>query len=326
MSERLIAVGICTFRRATLVQTLESIERQAVPEDAALLIIVADNDDTATAAGVVGEFAARSVHGVEYVHAPARNISIARNAILKSARRAGAARLAFIDDDETASSDWIAKLDARLNVGDADAVMGPVQAIYGADAPQWMRDAKAHDTWPETGPDGRPIAGHSCNAMIDYTAPAFAGLRFDPARGRTGGEDSAWFEDARRAGARFALANDALVTEKVPLARERLRWLMLRRYRMGQTYSDLHYAHRPKAALAGQFAVALAKTAWCMVAAAVSFPSARMRNGNAVRAAFHAGVMADLVGRRQPSIYGASDNRQTDAARIAGTEPEDCKK
>lgn len=318
MTERVIAIGICTFRRAALVRTLESIEAQAVPHDATLLVIVADNDDDPTAAGMVGNFAARSAHGVEYVHAPARNISVARNAILDSAKRAGADRLAFIDDDEAAAPDWIIKLDARLGAGDADAVMGPVRAIYRADAPEWMQADRVHDTWPEIGPDGQPVAGHSCNAMIDLAAPAFSGLRFDPMRGRTGGEDSAWFEAARRAGARFAFADDALVTEKVPVARERLRWLMLRRYRMGQTYGDLHYSHLPTVTRIGQFILSFAKAGWCMAVAALRFPSRRARSGNIVRAAFHTGVMSHMTGRQQPTLYGTSDRSQDKIVPMTG--------
>lgn len=320
MTERVIAIGICTFQRATLLRTLESIEQQAVPADATLLIVVADNDDDPTAAGMVDDFAAQSAHEVTYVHAPARNISVARNAILDVAGRAGADRLAFIDDDEVAAPDWIMKLDARLGAGDADAVIGPVRAIYRADAPHWMQAARAHDTWPETGPDGRPIAGHSCNAIIDFAAPAFAGLRFDPARGRTGGEDSAWFEAARRAGARFALADDALVSEEVPAARARLRWLLLRRYRMGQTYGALHYSHLSPPAWIGQFAVSLTKAAWSMAVATLRFPSPRARNGNIVRAAFHTGVMSHMTGGRQPALYGACNRSQTNTAPVTGAD------
>ncbi|WP_415183150.1 glycosyltransferase [Phaeovulum sp.] len=321
MSARLIAIGVCTFRRETLADTLGSLARQHVPKGAALRIIVADNDDSPTAAGLVAKFAARTAHGVEYLHAPARNIAVARNAILEAAERAGAARLAFIDDDEIAAPDWLARLDARMTEDRADAVMGPVRATYRPGAPEWMQAARAHDTWPETGPDGRPIAGHSCNAMIDCAAPAFAGLRFDPARGRSGGEDSAWFEAARSRGARLSFARDALVSEEVPDARARLGWLLRRRYRMGQTYASLHYADATPTAKAARFAVALAKAAWCMAAATVQFPSAKARNGNIVRAALHVGVMANLVGLAQPSIYGAPDTGQTDRPPMAPNTP-----
>lgn len=314
MSTRLIAIGICTFRRAALAKTLASIERQIRPENTALLIIVADNDDIPSARQRVRDFAAGSAHEVEYVHAPARNISIARNAILDAAARAGAVRLAMIDDDEIAAPDWLARLDAAMTQDGADAAIGPVRAVYAKDAPRWMQAAQVHDTWPETGDDGRPLAGHSCNVMIDCTAQPFAGLRFDPARGQSGGEDTAWFEAARRAGARLTFAGDAWVSEDVPDARATLRWLAKRRYRMGQTHASLHYAELPVRDRWRQFAASLAKVAWCMAAAAVQLPYARARNGNIVRAALHVGVMSTLLGLRQVRIYGAPAPRRTGGA------------
>ncbi len=320
MNTRVIAIGICTFRRPALAKTLASIERQKLPEDTALLIIVADNDDTPSARQRVRDFVAASAHEVTYVHAPARNISVARNAILDAAARAGAVRLAMIDDDEIAAPDWIEQLDASITQDGADAAIGPVRAIYGKDAPRWMRAARMHDTWPETGDDGQPIAGHSCNVMIDCTARPFAGLRFDPARGQSGGEDTAWFEAARRAGARLSFANDAWVTEDVPNTRATLRWLAKRRYRMGQTHAGLHYTDLPARDRWRQFAVTLAKVSWCMAAAAVQFPAATARNGNVVRAALHVGAMSTLLGLRQVRIYGDPGPRRTgDAPQISGT-------
>ncbi|WP_417809351.1 glycosyltransferase [Thioclava sp.] len=305
MTDRIIAIGICTFQRPSLRETLESLARQNLPADMSLTLIIADNDDVPSAEAVVREFGARSTHVVEYIHAPARNISIARNAILDVARRAKAARLAFIDDDEIAQPDWIAQLDEVMTRVQADAVIGPVHAIYQDDAARWMQLAKVHDTMPEIGVDGRPIAGHSCNAMINCAAPAFSGLRFDLARGQTGGEDSAWFEAARRNGAQLAFAPDAIVREGVPPARAQLRWLVLRRYRMGQTYASLHHDAPSAIKRIASAAVAMAKTAWCALAALVQFPSPLARNRNIVRGAFHAGVIAHLSGLRQINLYGA---------------------
>ena len=82
------------------------------------------------------------------------------------------------------------------------------------------------------------------------------------------------------------------------------------------TYASLHYADATPTAKAAQFAVTLAKAGWCMTAAGVQFPSATARNSNIVRAALHVGVMANLAGLAQLSIYGAPDTGQTDRPQI----------
>ena len=62
-----------------------------------------------------------------YVHAPARNISIARNAALDAAQ---APLVAFIDDDETATPLWLAALLECHQQTSATIIFGPVQAVY----------------------------------------------------------------------------------------------------------------------------------------------------------------------------------------------------
>jgi succinoglycan biosynthesis protein ExoM len=306
MSGNSIAIGICTFRRASLAATLASIERQELQPRKTLSVIVADNDETPSAETLVRGLAEQSRHRVTYLHAPSRNISIARNAILQAARADGETHLALIDDDEIAPPFWLERLEAKMRETGADAVVGPVRATYEAGAPGWMRAARMHDTWPETGRDGRPIAGHSCNVLIDLSAPAFAGLRFDPALGRSGGEDTAWFASALKAGARLALARDAVLTETVAPERATLAWLLRRRYRMGQTH--VHMAGLPRPARA---ALALAKIAWSAGAALVLLPRRKSRNRHISRAAFHTGVLSQLIGGRRMSLYGGDDRAET---------------
>ena len=76
----LVDIGLCTFRRPELAEALASIDGLAVPDGVELHVIVADNDTEPTARPRVDAFARSSRHRVSYVHAPAGNISIARNA------------------------------------------------------------------------------------------------------------------------------------------------------------------------------------------------------------------------------------------------------
>ena len=74
---------------------------------------------------VEAAFAAHNLDGV-YLHAPARNISIARNACLEAA---SAPLVAFIDDDEIARPGWLAGLVADMDAPNADVVFGKVAAL-----------------------------------------------------------------------------------------------------------------------------------------------------------------------------------------------------
>src|SRR3954471_20358160 len=102
-----VDVGVCTFRRAAVADTLASLAGQMLPRDYALRVIVADNDETPSAEPVVRGAADAQGLDLTYVHAPARNISRARNACLEAAT---ADWFAFIDDDETASPGWLSAL------------------------------------------------------------------------------------------------------------------------------------------------------------------------------------------------------------------------
>ena len=103
----LVDIGMCTFRRSELAEALASLDRLAVPGGVELHVIVADNDTEPTARATVDAFRSASRHRVTYVHAPAANISIARNACLDTA---SGRYIAFIDDDQTADPGWIAAL------------------------------------------------------------------------------------------------------------------------------------------------------------------------------------------------------------------------
>ncbi|NDV01341.1 glycosyltransferase [Pseudoroseicyclus tamaricis] len=301
-----VAVGICTFRRDQLLETLESLEDQRGLDGVPLTLIVSDNDRSDSARAMVERFGAMSRHEVIYLHAPAENISVARNAILRQARAEGIEVLAFIDDDEIASRNWVSQLLRQLQADDAEIVVGPVQALYPSTAPAWMRQRRVHDTRPELDANGRPIAGHSCNVMIRLAAAPFDGLRFDPALGATGGEDTAFFEQARRNGARFVMQPAAMVTETVPPTRMSLRWLLLRRYRMGHTHAQLHFCASAMSR-AENLPLALAKFGYCMCLAVVLAPLPGPRNDNLIRGALHLGAISSMLGFRQVILYGSAE-------------------
>jgi succinoglycan biosynthesis protein ExoM len=293
-----VDIAVCTYRRSELDQTLLSLAVLAVPMGVAVRIIVADNDATASARERVDAMRSAVPFEIVYVHCPASNISIARNACLDAA---GGHFLAFIDDDETASEEWLAELLATADETGADAVLGPVHAVYSNSAPSWMRSGDFHSTRP-VWVGGRIVTGYTCNVLLRRNALSLLGRRFNLALGRSGGEDTEFFTHMEKAGGRIAFARDAWVLEPVPEKRAALGWLAKRRFRFGQTHGRLlqeQAAPRMKKVL-----VAASKAAFCFGAAVVCafMPVKRYRYG--LRGIMHSGVVSGLMGVREIEQYG----------------------
>lgn len=294
-----VDVGVCTFRRPAVAETLASLARQVLPPGVRLKVIVADNDETASAEACVREAAAAHDLDVAYLHAPARNICVARNACLASSQ---APWFAFLDDDETASPGWLAALLAEAQRGGWDAVLGPVKAVYGADAPGWLAAGDFHSTAPVTTGD-RILKGYAGNVLIRRTAVAQRGLTFDEALGRQGGEDDDFFYRLTDAGGRIGYAPAALAYEPVIAGRASLRWLLTRGFRTGQTHGRrLAQRHRGPGRFA-QIGLAAAKAGACLAGAAATAWSPTASGRWLIRGALHAGAAARLAGLRELQLY-----------------------
>lgn len=301
---RLVAIGICTFRRPILTRTLQSLAGQTPGPGFRCCIIVADNDDQPSARTVVEGAAADLPFPVRYVHAPARNISIARNALLEEATALGADFLAMIDDDEIASPDWAATLVSTITRSGADAVLGPVLALYRPEAPAWLHKARIHDVTPVFLSDGRIHTGYTGNLILRLDSPPVRGRRFDLAFGRTGGEDDVFLSGLVRDGGRIEYAPEAIASEDIPAPREKLGFLMRRSFRSGQTFGRIN---APKT-LPGRVLMALkavAKIVFLALSAAVTAPSPARRNRALMRASLHAGVCSQLFGRKILELYNS---------------------
>ncbi len=290
-----IDIALCTFRRPAVQETLRSLQALERPENVKLRVIVADNDDTDS--GRTAVEAARGALDLIYVHAPARNISIARNACLD---RADGDWIAFLDDDEHAAPDWLAQLLRCAQDTGADAVFGPALAEYGADAPSWMRDQDHHSNHPVLR-RGQVETGHTCNALLRWGEAAWRTERFDLARGTSGGEDTEFFFRLGRKGARFVSCETAYVYEKVDPARLKLGWLLRRKFRAGQSHAAQADGF---AATLGLLATAGLKFAVCLIAVLICAVVPRHRNFWLLRGVMHLGVIAGGLSLAQPQIYG----------------------
>jgi succinoglycan biosynthesis protein ExoM len=308
-AEAAVDVCVCTFRRASLWDTLASLALQngAPP----MRVIIADNDDTPSAAADAARAHAELGLDVHYVHAPARNISIARNACLEAAT---ADLIAFIDDDEIAVPGWLAALVSGVtNYG---AVFGPVPARYPPDAPSWAAKGDFHSTRPVILAGGEIRTGYSGNVLLRRVA--IGDLRFDPTLGRVGGEDTVFFAILYNRGVKLGFAPDAVASEEAPTNRLNLPWLLRRSFRTGQTAArtaQLRGQSAPVIAL-----LSIAKAAYCGAAALLTVWSPVRVRRNLIRGALHVGALAKVFGAEDLTMYGAASpaepqsDRSTSAA------------
>lgn len=296
-----VDICVCTFQRPQLLDCLRSLATMSVVPDCEVRILVADNDVTPSAKPVVDQFRQETHILVSYQHCPSNNISIARNACLD---QSSAEFLAFIDDDETASRSWLAELVQTMRSTNADAVLGPVQALYDQSAPRWMADEDLHSTFPVFS-NNLIKTGYTCNVLMRMNSPNIAQRRFNLARGCTGGEDTEFFSAVFGDGGTISYAQNAWVTEKVPEARASFDWLAKRRIRVGKTHGILLATNWGLLKFATAIPVVSAKIAVCLMMSALNLFSKPKRNKNLLRGMLHIGSFLGMLGFRERASYGA---------------------
>jgi succinoglycan biosynthesis protein ExoM len=230
-----VSICITTYRRsAGLSRLLDSLERLKLPPGLRAETIVVDNDAGESARSIV-EARADALDPIRYCVEPRRNISHARNHAVSRARGEW---LVFIDDDEAAEEDWIARYWELIERAQFDGAIGPVLPRLEEVVTPWL-DVETFYT-------RRPHAtGELLGAGDLYVGNSLVRRRlfdehsFDPAFGRTGGEDSEIFGRMLRAGAHFLWCDEARVVEFLPPERHRLGWLAQRAFRGGCVYTRL---------------------------------------------------------------------------------------
>jgi glycosyltransferase involved in cell wall biosynthesis len=197
-----------------------------------LELVVVDNDQTPSAAGVAKALAEEAPFPVRYVHEPAPGVANARNAGMTESR---GELIAFLDDDEEAPGEWLAALVSAQRRYEADVVFGPVHAR--ADWDRVGNRLYLERFFSRLGPDESGPIDHyyGCgDSLVRRGALPDPDRPFSAIRNHIGGEDDLLFGAMERAGARFAWAADAWVWEDPAPERLTLRYTALRAFAFGQ--------------------------------------------------------------------------------------------
>lgn len=197
-------------------------------------VVVVDNDQEKSGQPVALRF--REKLPLTYLVEPVRGIARTRNRAVAISR---SPFLAFIDDDEWATPQWLAELERRQNIAVADVVIGHVERKFDAEVSELVRRCGMFD--PSPLPDGAITPwnyAYTSNAFVrrealpDKVAPF--SIRFD----LTGGSDIDLFKRMIESGARVVTSQTAIVFEHRPVARANLFWVFRRAMRNGVTIAE----------------------------------------------------------------------------------------
>ncbi len=227
-------IGVCipTYKRPHLLkELLSALGRQQTGGLFLISVHVVDNDCARSAENVVAEFARGAPFSVTYAVEPVQNISLARNRAL---RYAEGNLLAFIDDDEVPTEDWLLNLYLARRASDADGVIAHVRPLFDAHTPSWL--IKSGLCERPSFRDGTVLPDHECrtgNVLLKRDVLNGLETPFRPEKGRTGGEDSDFFGSLIARGHVFVWCDEAPVYEHIGPARCIKRYYIDRALRIG---------------------------------------------------------------------------------------------
>ncbi|WP_299199324.1 glycosyltransferase family 2 protein [uncultured Amphritea sp.] len=296
-----IDIAMCTYRRDSVIDTLNSLQKLQLDNDWQVRIIVADNDAVPSAQQRVLSVDQTNIP-VIYIHAPQSNISIARNACLSLS---DSQWLAFIDDDELAMPGWLKALMQTATSTSAQVVLGPVDARYDPEfCEDWMSKGGFYQTRPVY-VNGAILTGYTCNVLLDRRDERVKNADFDLALGKTGGEDTVLFSELYKQGCIIKYAQKAVLIEPITLPRASLKWLWLRRYRSGQTHGML-LADRVISLTdkLKQILIASVKASFCHIMLLLTLWNPVAWRRWWLRGGLHLGVVSSLLGKDTLVQYG----------------------
>lgn len=232
----IVSVCVCTyFRNELLRKLLLSLSKQDFPKNE-FEIIVVDNDELGGAEEATRDFVQRNSDiKVNYQIEPNQGISYARNTAVALSQ---GEFIAFIDDDEMASSDWLSELVNTLKKYDADVVTGPVVPIYPIGTPDWIVSSKFFERPRfDTGKCIQFGDARTGNVLIkSIWLKARKPLPFKLSLACSGGEDSDFFQWMQNCDRKMVWCDSATVSEEVPFERQSLYFITERSFRTSVIY------------------------------------------------------------------------------------------
>jgi len=307
---RPVGVLVPTFRRPdSLERALRSIFAQQAGAELLQDIVVVDNSPEGSARKLVARLRRYAPVPLLYAHEPRPGVATARNTGLEAVN---APYVAFLDDDEEAPPDWLARLFHTHRAFKADVTFGPVRGVV-PDGVGWERPYLER-FFSRLGPSvsGLTDTVYGCGNSMMTRATALHGVPFDPSDDDVGGEDDRLFERLRDEGCIFAWSAKAWVWEHAPSHRANLDYTLVRAFSYGQTPARacIERGRRDFLGLARWMAIGLGQlTVYGSAALALHLKKSPRRAEMADRAARGLGK---IVWWWTPRFYGKAEAARTE--------------
>ncbi len=281
-----ITVAVLTRQRPRMLDgVLASFDALRIPRDCTVRFLVVENDDAPRSREcVVSRGGALPGGPLDYVLEPELGIPFGRNRAAREALAAGHELLAFVDDDEVVTRDWLVRFVEGYRASGAWLLGAPL-GIYPAEPGlTWLQNRmhgcirrryarKADRAARRASLSGTPGVTIVTNNWLGRTAIfGDRGIWFDEAMRFTGGTDAKLSSEVKAAGLPTAWVADARVEEVVPP--ERLTFAY--QYARGRDQSNTNFRRkietRPQARWSVLVSVPLKGSA-VIVLAALLLPS-----------------------------------------------------
>ncbi len=296
-----INVCICTYLRPQhLKSCLFSLINQNPLKKTSYSITVIDNDENKSAEPVVNDLEVQSKVPIYYACEKERGIPFARNRALDESVKLNFDYIAFIDDDEQASRDWLGTLYQYLRSYSSDVVIhGRVIHQFPENTPDYMRYSYYMKKERKTGKKLDTCATN--NVIFPTTIVREHKVCFDTSEPHAGGTDTIFFFEVNRKGIPIYECAEAVVYETVFPSRLKMSWLLRRKYRSGITTTWRRIKE-------GNIKPVLTVKALCKISFhtlggcfnSVCFNS-KDRNKHFLKAAKYTGVLAGIIGMKVDS-------------------------
>ena len=247
-----ISVCVCTYKRPELLRRLlDSLRNQETRGLFTYSVVIADNDKARSAEPVASEFTVSSSVPIRYCVEPERSVSLTRNRAIESAQ---GDFIAFVDDDEFTSKNWLLTLFEACQPNDVAGVLGPVESYFDQAPPDWVLRGKFYQH--SISPTGSLVSwtkARTGNVLFKKRILPAGELPFRP-QFRGGGADQDFFRRMIEKGNVFIWCEEAVAYEVVPPVRWR-RSFMLRRALLRGGATPLHPTFGPRDILKSLVAV-----------------------------------------------------------------------
>ena len=235
-----IVIGICTYNRNELLgKCLSEMNHLNIPNDTFFEVVIVDNSFENIAKDFVENLRKDIIFPIHYFTCFGNGIASVRNEVLKQSLALNPDYIAFIDDDEMPSNDWLINLYNLLINSDADIVSGPVVSNFVDDN---FQNTKVPDFISKNiifNLHNKRSTGKICstcstnNVLLNASILKDSGLKFDESFKKMSGEDIGFFGKLHKLGYRILWCKEGYVIENVLPERSNIKYICKRNYNNG---------------------------------------------------------------------------------------------